>query len=264
MARILIAAGDVVTAQGIQGTLESHGHQTANVWDAMEMVEFCGQHRPDLIVLDLGLSEGRAWAAVQIMRREASMQTIPIFGLSSRITEIELEHAKALGLVGIEPMPSGADELFPALDRVLNQTTLQAMPTHPNAVPAAPSNAAEELVALVAEVRMLADQLAPSATEFGDDGPELFGFIDNSTDDILNKLQGYLAQGVDHATLVLQDREVRHDFRNMIGSVTGFAELILMESGIQEDHQVKFKKIRENSATFVSLLDQQKQVAAAA
>ena len=92
----------------------------------------------------------------------------------------------------------------------------------------------------------------------------MFGFIDNSTNEILAKLGGYIAQGAENATIVLQDREVRHDFRNMIGSVTGFAELILMEPGIQDDCQHKLTKIREHSVRFVNLLDQQKQVAAAA
>ncbi len=53
-------------------------------------------------------------------------------------------------------------------------------------------------------------------------------------------------------------RKLRHDFRNMIGSVTGFAELILMESGLSLESTEGLTRLRRNSKEFVDILDLQK------
>ena len=65
------------------------------------------------------------------------------------------------------------------------------------------------------------------------------------------------------ADFSLHDKELRHDFRNMIGSVTGFAELILMESGLSYESTQGLTRLRENSREFVDILDMQKAEATA-
>ena len=87
--------------------------------------------------------------------------------------------------------------------------------------------------------------------EYGDDGPELFSYIVNSGHEIRKKLNGI-------SDFSLHDKELRHDFRNMIGSVTGFSELILMEGGLSPESTAGLTRLRENSSEFVHILDQQR------
>jgi hypothetical protein len=101
------------------------------------------------------------------------------------------------------------------------------------------------------EILQTAASLRPRLAEFGEDGPELFGYIENSGVAIRKKLNGI-------ADFSLHDKEIRHDFRNMIGSVTGFAELILMESGLSLESTEGLKRLRHNSREFVEILDTQK------
>jgi hypothetical protein len=50
----------------------------------------------------------------------------------------------------------------------------------------------------------------------------------------------------------------------MIGSVTGFAELIMMEPGISPDSTRGLGRLRERSREFVNVLDEQKAEATSA
>jgi hypothetical protein len=94
-------------------------------------------------------------------------------------------------------------------------------------------------------------QLKPRVGEYGDDGPELFGYIETSSIAIRKKLNAV-------EDFSLHDKELRHDFRNMIGSVTGFAELIMMEPDISTESTHGLSRLRERSREFVDLLDAQK------
>src|SRR5690606_20848513 len=93
--------------------------------------------------------------------------------------------------------------------------------------------------------------LRSHVSEYGEDGPELFGYIESSGAAIRSKLN-------EVADFSLHDKELRHDFRNMIGSVTGFAELILMEEGLSPESTEGLRRLRQNSRDFVEVLDQQK------
>lgn len=119
------------------------------------------------------------------------------------------------------------------------------------------------LRALTTEIIELTLQLAPHRDNYGEDGPELFGYIEGSGRDIDQKLNALIASGPKAYREALHDKEIRHDFRNMIGSVTGFSELILMEAAIPDHTRPSFTRIRECSRTFVELLDGQKEAAAA-
>ena len=92
--------------------------------------------------------------------------------------------------------------------------------------------------------------------EYGEDGPELFGYIESAGIEIRKKLSTV-------QDFSLHDKELRHDFRNMIGSVTGFAELIMMEPSISATSSQGMARLRERSREFVEVLDQQKASAGA-
>ena len=92
----------------------------------------------------------------------------------------------------------------------------------------------------------------------------MFGYIEKGEQQISSELEKIAMQGSVAAQHALYDKDLRHDFRNMIGSVTGFAELILMESGLNQQATAALTQIRQYSSEFVRLLDAQKAAAAAA
>ena len=268
MNRILIAAGDQASAEGIQSALSSAGYQTAVVGDCQQLVAFCQQHTPDLTVVDLSLPGGSIWAALQALKNDSRLAAMPLVGVGAQPSEAEQAQAATLGISAIEPKPISPPSL---VDRVRNSLALgeanniTQMPAPQAAAPASSGGGYDPvglLVAQISEIRQLTFELKPGLPVYGEEGPELFSYIENSGNQIQEELDKLAAHGSEQSSVALQDKDLRHDFRNMIGSVTGFSELLLMEPTVTGDARGKFTRIREICRDFCDILDQQKAAAA--
>lgn len=247
MNRVLIVAGERQTGERYQQALGQEGFQTAVVWNPIQMVEFCRQHTPDFMIVDLDLSELGLWSSLQAVRGIGTLANAPLFGLASAANPQLFEKARAAGFLGVFPTHDSSRAVINALRREIERINAPAEVA--DVIGRDPS--LNRLRELSREILQTAASLRPRLAEFGEDGPELFGYIENSGVAIRKKLNGI-------ADFSLHDKEIRHDFRNMIGSVTGFAELILMESGLSLESTEGLTRLRHNSREFVEILDTQK------
>jgi len=278
MKKVLIAAGNLNTGEDYQSALSRSGLQTALVWNPIQMVDFCGQNDPDVTVVDLDLAGSSMWSALQAIKGMGALANMPVVGISTAGDPTELSEAKQAGMAVVIAKEDGPESLIEALKEIMNQNEILpqmeftsgdsptadspaeiSMSERPKfeevELSSNPSSLAQ-LKALISEIQSTTENLKSNVPEFGDDGPELFGYIEGSGGDIMTKLD-------EIGETSLYDHELRHDFRNMIGSVTGFAELILMESGLTPESQKGLTRLRECSRDFVELLDQQKELAEA-
>lgn len=254
MNRVLIVAGERQTGERYQQALAQEGFQTAVVWNPIQMVEFCRQHTPDFMVVDLDLAELGLWSAIQAVRGIGTLANVPFFGLASTANQQLFEKAKAGGFLAVFPTHDSSRQVIEALRREADRHRVPAEEEVQDVVSRDPSlNRLREIARDIVETSL---SLRPRIGEYGEDGPELFGYIENSGREIRKKLNGV-------ADFSLHDKELRHDFRNMIGSVTGFSELILMESGLSAESTEGLTRLRRNSSEFVAILDQQKAEATA-
>lgn len=254
MNRVLIVAGERQTGERFQQALGQAGFQTAVVWNPMQMVEFCRQHEPDFMITDLDLAEYGLWTAVQAVRGIGTLANIPFYGISSTENSQLVEKAKAAGYEEIFPTHEGSKPIIEVLEGKLNQKEIEDGAAIEDKVSRDPS--LNRLREITRDIVNTAVKLKPHVGEYGDDGPELFGYIETSGIAIRKKLNAV-------EDFSLHDKELRHDFRNMIGSVTGFAELILMEPGISPESTHGLSRLRERSREFVDVLDEQKAEATA-
>ncbi len=264
MNRILIAAGDLVTAEGIQSALSSAGFQTAVVSDCQQLLSFCGQHTPDLAVIDFELSGGSVWTTAQSLRGDARLAQMPMVGVAGHLSEPELQHAHAIGFAAVESKPVSVQSLVNSVRKALSATTATNITQMPQPQSSNPSvhDPVGILLQQINEIRNLTADLKPGVASYGEEAPELFEYIENSGNQIHEELLRISANGVEHSAHALQDKDLRHDFRNMIGSVTGFSELLLMEPAVQGEVNRKFTRIRVICREFCNILDEQKAVAA--
>ncbi len=254
MNRVLIVAGERQTGERYQQSLGMEGFQTAVVWNPIQMVEFCRQHTPDFMIVDLDLAELGLWSSLQAVRGIGTLANIPYFGLASAANPQLFEKAKAAGFANVFPTHDSSRQVIEALRREIDRAKAPEETEAPDVVGRDPS--LNRLRELAREIVRTAASLRPRLDEYGEDGPELFGYIENSGVAIRKKLNGV-------EDFSLHDKELRHDFRNMIGSVTGFAELILMEPGLSGESQSGLTLLRTCSKEFVEILDQQKAEATA-
>lgn len=249
MNRVLIVAGERQTGERFQQALGQAGFQTAVVWNPMQMVEFCRQHEPDFLIADLDLAEYGLWTAVQAVRGVGMLANIPFFGLSSTGNSQLIEKARTAGFSGVFATHEGTAPVIEALQSRVSASDDETESDEELIVSRDPS--LNRLREITRDIVTTTVQLKARIAEYGDDGPELFGYIETSGVAIRKKLSGV-------EDFSLHDKELRHDFRNMIGSVTGFAELIMMEPGISPESTQGLGKLRERSREFVSILDEQK------
>jgi CheY-like chemotaxis protein len=249
MKKVLIVAGERQTGERYQQALGQDGFQTALVWNPIQMVEFCRQHTPEFMVVDLDLAELGLWSAVKAVRGIGSLADLPFFGLASTTNQQLTERARVAGILSVYPTHDSSRQIIEALRREIERANAPAEAEIMNLVGRDPS--LNRLRELAREIIQTAAHLRPRVGEYGEDGPELFGYIENSGIAIRKKLSGV-------ADFSLHDKELRHDFRNMVGSVTGFAELILMESGLSHESIEGLTRLRRNSKEFVDILDTQK------
>lgn len=249
MNRVLIVAGQRQTGECYQQALGQEGFQTAVVWNPIQMVEFCRQHVPDFMLVDLDLAELGLWSAIQAVRGMGTLANVPCFGLASTANQPLFEKAKASGFLAIFPTHDSSLQVLEALRRELNRHRPPTEEEVTDTVSRDPS--LNRLFEIARDIVETSVSLRPRIGEYGEDGPELFGYIENSGREIRKKLNGV-------AEFSLHDKELRHDFRNMIGSVTGFSELILMESGLSDESTEGLTRLRQNSKEFVEILDLQK------
>ncbi|MEM1443480.1 MAG: hypothetical protein AAGF67_14130 [Verrucomicrobiota bacterium] len=254
MNRVLIVAGERTTGERFQQALGETGYQTAVVWNPMQMVEFCRQHEPDFLIADLDLAEYGLWSAVQAVKAIGTLANMPLFGLSSTGNPQLLEKAKAAGFSLVFPTHEGTKPVIEALN---SKTAAAQAPENEeieDVVSRDPS--LNKLREIVRDIVGTTQKLKAFLPEYGEDGPELFGYIETAGVEIRKKLNAV-------EDFSLHDKELRHDFRNMIGSVTGFAELIMMESTVSPTSSQGMARLRERSREFVGVLDEQKASASA-
>ena len=249
MSRVLIVAVERTTGERFQEALGQRGYQTAVVWNPLQMVEFCRQHAPDIIVIDLDLAEHGLWSAVQAVKGIGTLANIPFFGLSSTRHAPVLEKANAAGFCSVFPTHEGTQSVLSALEcRVEEENGLEE---EREAIEVGRDPSLNRLRELAREIINMTVSLKTYLEEYGEDGPELFGYIESAGIAIRKRLDRV-------EEFCLHDHELRHDFRNLIGSVTGFAELILMEPGVSPIPVQGMTRLREWSREFVNILDEQK------
>lgn len=269
MLRIVIVGQDPESIHFLKSELESRGCRIAQLPQADSLPQFCAQHAPDMGIIDFDGLRGDLWEILE-KTRQATAKPTPLLGISTGDVESLAQAVKNRGVGEVISKPFSSESLASGVRMVLQPDAPapgQSAPVLRTVSPPAgvegpgPGGPMGALWQMMAEIRSIVEWLQPQASEFGEEGPELFGYIISSSRQIVDRLVEIKADPatVDHA---LYDKGTRHDFRNMIGSVTGFSELILMEPGIPIDAQRGFKRIRQLSASFVSVLDEQKAQAA--
>ena len=117
-AAILLVEDDEATRHAVATFLRGHAHEVAETGDAASSIAAWTAHRPDLIVLDLGLPDQDGLTVIRHVRREA---TTPILVLSARDRESDKVAALDLGADDYVTKPFGMTELRARIDALLRR-----------------------------------------------------------------------------------------------------------------------------------------------
>ena len=88
--KILMVDDDTDFVEAVSSFLEEHGYTVIKAHDSKRGLELAKIDRPDLIIMDIVMSERtEGFFAVQEIRRTPELKTVPIFVVSSIYSQID-------------------------------------------------------------------------------------------------------------------------------------------------------------------------------
>lgn len=127
-ARILVVDDEIEIVRALHRSLEKHGYEVFTAESGEEALEAIAAHRPDLMILDLGLP---GMSGLEVCRRVRAQSNLPIIVLSVKDTERDKVLALDLGADDYVSKPFGMDEVLARIRVALRHTAQTQSGTEP-------------------------------------------------------------------------------------------------------------------------------------
>jgi DNA-binding response OmpR family regulator len=119
--KILIVDDDSDVRKGLHVRLTANHYETSFATDALSSLVEARKHKPDLIILDLGLPAGDGFLVMERLRTFRSLAVIPIVVVSGRDPCQNRERALRAGAKAFLRKPVDNGELLAVIRRVLGE-----------------------------------------------------------------------------------------------------------------------------------------------
>ena len=127
-ARILVVDDEIEILRALQRSLAAHGFEVFTASSGEDALEAITLHRPDLMLLDLGLP---AMSGLEVIKRVRAQSDLPIIVLSVKDAERDKVQALDLGADDYVPKPFGMDEVLARIRVALRHTAQVQTGTEP-------------------------------------------------------------------------------------------------------------------------------------
>jgi DNA-binding response OmpR family regulator len=119
MARILVVEDTREIAEALQDSLESEGYEVALATKAAHALALATSHKPEVVVLDLGLPDRDGYTVLEELRTRGS--SVPVLILSARREEADKLRGFRLGADDYVTKPFSRPELLARLAALLRR-----------------------------------------------------------------------------------------------------------------------------------------------
>ena len=117
--RILVVEDDPDVRLGYHVLLKAHYYDAFLAVDGVSAVTQAHEHRPDLIILDLGLPAGDGFMVLDWLKVSTDVSTIPVIVISGRDPHKNRERAIEAGVKVFLQKPWNDDELLATIDQLV-------------------------------------------------------------------------------------------------------------------------------------------------
>ncbi len=111
-ARILVVDDEIEIVRALERSLAAHGFEVFTAGSGEEALEAISHHRPDVILLDLGLP---SMSGLEVIKRVRAQSNLPIIVLSVKDAEHDKVQALDLGADDYVSKPFGMNEVLARL-----------------------------------------------------------------------------------------------------------------------------------------------------
>src|SRR5258706_8086781 len=127
-ARILVVDDEIEIMRALQRSLMAHGFEVFTTASGEEALEAIAHHRPDLMLLDLGLP---GMSGLEVCKRVRAQSNLPIIVLSVKDTERDKVMALDLGADDYVSKPFSMNEVLARIRVALRHTAHVESGTEP-------------------------------------------------------------------------------------------------------------------------------------
>jgi len=128
-ARILVVDDEIEIVRALQRSLTAHGFEVFTAQSGEEALEATAQHRPDLMLLDLGLP---GMSGLDVCKRVRAQSSLSIIVLSVKDAERDKVQALDLGADDYVPKPFGINEVLARIRVALRHAAQAQSGTEPS------------------------------------------------------------------------------------------------------------------------------------
>ncbi len=126
-ATILLIEDDLNVFHGIQRKLKAFNYETLYAPDAIASISQARQHRPDLILLDLGLPAGDGFVVMERLKQFPDLSVIPVIVMSGRDRASNEGRALRAGAAAFLQKPVNGDVLLETMRKCLGKAEPKAV-----------------------------------------------------------------------------------------------------------------------------------------
>ena len=119
--KILIVEDNSDIAQGLSIRLTASGYQTVTTAKAHEALQIARKDAPDLVLLDIGLTDTIGLQLIRQFQHDPELATIPFIILSGVIAEYVTEWAVEAGVKAYFQKPANNEKLLDAIHSALEE-----------------------------------------------------------------------------------------------------------------------------------------------
>jgi DNA-binding response OmpR family regulator len=120
--KILIIDDDSEVRLGYHVRLKANNYDTFFAADALASVTEARNHKPDLIILDLGLPAGDGFVVMERLKTNPHLAVIPVIVVSARDPHANRDRALQAGAKAFLQKPVDNEELLAVIRQCLGET----------------------------------------------------------------------------------------------------------------------------------------------
>jgi two-component system KDP operon response regulator KdpE len=121
-ADILVVDDDPDMRLALQIRLKANGYDVHYAANGAGAISEARKHRPDLIVLDLGIPDGDGFVVLDVLKKNFNLSSIPVIVLSGRDRRANEERVLNAGGRAFLQKPVQTNEFLAVIRHTLNET----------------------------------------------------------------------------------------------------------------------------------------------
>jgi DNA-binding response OmpR family regulator len=117
--KVIIVDDDRETREMLQVTLQMEGYEVRLAANGLRLISTLHVDKPDLILLDVMMSWIDGFELCQAIKKNPEFRDIPVFFISGKTTQSDIERGFACGCLDYFPKPLDLDRLLTRIREVI-------------------------------------------------------------------------------------------------------------------------------------------------